>query len=380
MGIPFNNIYIRVAAISLYSLLLVYISVNAYKKPFYNGDILSYSALILRLDNPADTNVKLSKMLLLKKEIPAKRYEQLVAKAHNKSLLIANSKPNDHLPFYIVKPLYVLACFMFYKLGVPLAASTVCPSILAYIAIGMLMMVWLNRHYKTWLAALLSGIIISWDTFVNMARLSTPDALSAFFVFIAAFYLVERKSYILTYIMLVLAVFTRLDNMIPATAMALIPVLTNATRHNVKVFLLSVAGFGACAFIMAYMVYLNGWSLLFFPSYFQRLNISGKATKEFNFQEYFQMIRLGLVYASSKSHIVKFFVLMLSYSTLINRKWDIEKWLVLVLLVVMVVRFFLHPLTVDRFYLGYYLIFIVLTLKGFVEFGKYKSAKIANNR
>lgn len=34
MGIPFNNIYIRVAAISLYSLLLVYISVNAYKKPF----------------------------------------------------------------------------------------------------------------------------------------------------------------------------------------------------------------------------------------------------------------------------------------------------------------------------------------------------------
>ena len=87
-------------AISLYSLLLIYTSVKAYKKPFYNGDILSYSALILKIDNPADTNVKLSKMQLLKKEIPTKRYEQLVAKANSKSQVI--KKEYDHLPNQII--------------------------------------------------------------------------------------------------------------------------------------------------------------------------------------------------------------------------------------------------------------------------------------
>lgn len=362
-----NSNILRGILVAIYFGFLVFNGFNALKHPLYNGDILSYAALILKLDNADTANVYEKKFQILKKEIPAERYGQLIAKAHNKSLL-NKGKHNDHLPFYVVKPLYILCCFLFYKVSIPLGMSTVLPSVLAYIAVGILMFRWLKVYFSTVVTVCLCMMLMSWSVFLNMAKLSTPDAMSAFFVFAAMYYIIEKKHLTIGYLMLVLAIFTRLDNILLATAIMVMLFFLQREQFKTGKLLLALAGIAISFFVIAFMAWTQGWDLMFITSYFKRMNLSGQATEQFNFEEYFHMLSLGVIYALNKSHIAKMIVLMLAYLLLIKGKWEIGKWVVFTLLVVIVARFFLHPLTVDRFYFGHYLVFIVLFLIGFRQF------------
>jgi len=89
---------------------------------------------------------------------------------------------------------------------------------------------------------------------MQFARLSTSDAMAAFFVLAALFFLAEKRSVALCYCFLLLAILTRIDNILPCffilTALA---VANRWARLSLPNYLLLLVGSLFCFAIAPYL-------------------------------------------------------------------------------------------------------------------------------
>jgi hypothetical protein len=120
---------------------------------------------------------------LAKENIPAKDYSLLTdsANAYRYHLSTNENAFNGQLPFYVVKPLYTALVYAAYKLHVPLPQATLVPSIMAYLLTGFLLFYWLRLYLSLPVSAIVSLLLMISSPMIEVAKLSTPDCLSAFF-------------------------------------------------------------------------------------------------------------------------------------------------------------------------------------------------------
>src|SRR4051812_6427835 len=141
-----NNSFASFASCAIFIAVLAFISAQAYKKPSYNWDMLPYMAVILSYDG--QQNVHESVYNTARQELPAEAFRLLTdsSQAHRRETAQHVEEFNLQMPFYIVKPLYTGLSYLFYKSGFSLTRSTVIPSILAFLCVGLLMLVWCTKY------------------------------------------------------------------------------------------------------------------------------------------------------------------------------------------------------------------------------------------
>lgn len=366
-----NNTLIEYGSLLAYCVLLLCVSVNALKKPAYNWDMLPYMGVVLSYNGNAGIDSVHRKVYAIGKEqIPAVFYGRMIDPANTYRSAVAQdvARFRSQLPFYIVKPLYTRLAYWFYKMGANLTTATVWPSVISYCLAGLLFFHWCKKYWNTGYAFAGSSFVMLSPPLLTVAGLSTPDALSAFLLFAAVYMLTETFSVAGACIFLVLSVFARLDNILPAVAMLVAVFFGGERRYKISaaknVFIVSVlllVYFAVAGNARAY-----GWSILYYPAFVKQLNTSYTANPVFSFSGYAALVKSQLATGFYFSFISIFLFLAIYYLWNIPvsiKKLPVEQLLILLFVLVIALRFILQPLVNDRLYIPYYLSLFVFLIK-----------------
>lgn len=359
--------------ISLYFIFLLSAGVFAYKRPHYNWDMLPYMALVLRQDVSGFDKVHQLTYRIARENLPSDDYNYFVQGEYRKNL---NENPTafyNTLPFYAVKPLYIQATYLFYKTGFSLPAATVMPSILFYILTGLLMLYWLTKYLNLFWSFAAGILIMAFGFMISLARLSSPDSMSTFFLLAAIFFIMERHSVIWMSVFLLLSLFTRLDNIIPCVVIPGFLFFTGRYQMKIKLnqflallAILTVSYFGIVVVTMKPF----GWGLFYYPTFMRNLDQFHTSQAVFSLNEYLIVAITGAKRAIEFYNFIPFLFifLLIIYTPGIRFKvLDDDKSLAALLMLIILFRFILYPDLSDRFNAAYYLTFMLILVKKIVN-------------
>jgi len=370
----------KISLILLYFLFLsclVPISIFSFKNPANNWDMLGYMAIIIRMDGTKD--IKEVHRIVYKNasdNIPHRDFQRLVDTSGPRARFANNPLHFEKvLPIYIVKPLYTWLAYLFYKAGFTLPAATAIPSLVAYFLIGLLLLHWLNKYLKPSVAFLSALLLMTSVFMVASASLSTPDTLSAFFLFSAVYFILEKPDMRLAFLFLILSVLTRADNVI--TSFFIISLFSFSNKWARKItkgqYLLMVFILVGAYFVAIFQVRQFGWSLFYYSQYIKHMDFNRDFDKAFTLADYFSYMyskaKTGLI----SSHFTFFLflaslIIFIPFPTRFNNL-SLDQMFTFLIVATTLIRFVLLPDLSDRFSIAFYLVILVLLIRKLV--GRY---------
>jgi hypothetical protein len=348
-----------------YLLFLLTICFKSYRSPQYNWDILPYMAVMLSYDDHSEDEVHQRVYHIAEMEIPQAPYQSLIDSNNSYRKLMHQDAGQfaKNFPFYVVKPFYTYASYVFYKAGVPLTKATIILSLIGYLGIGMLVLTWLRKYTGALLAVTISTAIMCLPFLLHAAKLSTPDAFSSFILLLSAYLLLEKKDMTCSIIFLLIAVTVRLDNILPCLAiLSGIYFFKLSKDMSLAKYLIAITVAGGLYFIISWQVKAMGWSAVYFPDFIEKMNPSHIHGSILTKTTYMEMVKSQLDSALYFSQLPLFLLLFLLLVTRPDIDRNVRLFLILTGMV-MIIRFLAQPLVSDRFYIAYYLVAIVLTVK-----------------
>jgi len=190
----------------LYLLLLSLLTFLLSKYPGHNGDMPFYIVCAIQLEQGSMAGAVEKAVVYLKQELPADEFIE-----HSGRITKA---PTEYFDFYRVKPLYILMVLLFHKAGFSFTAASVVPSLLCFFLIGITIWRFSIQYMDPAGTFLISIICITFYPTLKLARLSTPDAMSCFFLLNALFLIYTGRPKLIWFSLFLLALCTRLDNII----------------------------------------------------------------------------------------------------------------------------------------------------------------------
>ena len=355
----------------IYCAIISGVSIYSLKEPAYNWDILPYMGVILSYEKTDIKAIHDSVYEIAKEQIPSTFYNWLIDPSSKYRNRVAQSPEAFHLqlPFYVVKPLYTGVSYLFYKAGASLLMATLWPSIISYFLIGLLWFYWLQKYWRVLFAFAGSLLIMFSAPLLSVANLSTPDALSGLLLFAATYAVIEIRSLAWTFLFLVLSIFARLDNIIPAVFFLITLAFMNKwnpkipTRKLLLILIIILLSY----FAVSYNARWFGWSLFYYPTFIKQLNSSYITNSTFVFKDYIVLaksqVMTGLFFSSLS--LFFFLVLLLLWNSRVFRfsRLTIEQTFAIVFVLIIMIRFLLQPLITDRLYIPYYLSVIIFLVK-----------------
>jgi hypothetical protein len=371
----------RVKKICIWLAYIFCISLVAFysiKKPEYNWDMLGYMALVLRMENKNIDEIHRMTYENARENIPAESYQRLTdsSNAYRKKMKEHATEFYQQLPFYIVKPLYIVSVYLFYKAGVSLPRSTVLPSVLSYFVIGIFLLFWLQQIVSLFYASCIGLLLMISPPFLMVAKLSTPDGLSALLIFSAFYFLIGKPSFKAMSIFLLLSMLARLDNILLASALLFLLMLIDNSNGKLSVskytpVILSMAG---CFFCITATVRSFGWSLFYYPSFMGYLHLAAGLKTGFLFPDYLHLLYSAAINGFYHAYFPFFLLAGIFFAykkrigSLKNPNQDLLVYFCLLL--VSLLRFLLQPDLSDRFFIAYYLIGAILFTRKIAEDSK----------
>lgn len=359
-----------ILALAIYCIGLSITALHAYKHPNYNWDMLAYMALAIQTSKGGVKTIHQVTYQAAQAHVPSLAYERLVEGPYRKSMAENPEAFYAALPFYAVKPLYIKMVRLLYKAGFSLPLSTVLPSILFYLLIGLLLYYWVLKYMGSFWALVICLLIMYTGPMVSLAKLSTPDCLSTFLLLSAFYCIVQKPNLAIAACCLLLSLFARLDNIIPSLFILSFLFFANKAprRLAIKYYLLLASAFLCCYFIItATTMQPFGWNALYYPQFALHLDLSHTANSTFSLAVYMQLVASQLATALNFHHFVFFLLVVLLVlfpaSPLQWKRLSFEQALAVVLLLVILVRFVLFPDLSDRFNMAYYLYFLLLLIQ-----------------
>jgi hypothetical protein len=233
--------------------------------------------------------------------------------------------------------------------------------------IGVFLFYWLKGYLQPWIA-FLSGLLIMCSMFtVAIAGHSTPDCLSALFLFVSFYFILEKRNVKLMLLFFLLSIFTRADNVI--TCFFIISFLTFNRKWKIidrKQFFLMTAILGVAYICAIIPVTQFGWSIFYYPQYAKHIDFSRDFDQAITFSSYLALVYSKLVTAMVSTQFTFFmFLCLLIFGNPFSswKKLTFDQSFLLLVLGIMFFRFLLLPDLSDRFYLGFYLVFIILLVR-----------------
>lgn len=321
-------------------LLLISASLFLARRPYYNWDMFPYMALALeRSDIPfIDTHRQVyqaAREIMIPSDFEAISSRQ--------PELMKDPKAFEAiLPYYQIKPGYVLVVSALYSFGVHPLTATWLPSILSYLAIGLMLFFWLRRTGPSLIAGITTLLVMATPVMTGLARYSSPDMLCASLTLLALLFILTSKT-TAGLAILMATVTVRPDAAI--LGILIIAAMSLSKRINIAQSLGWIAG---------------QLGILYFEFQDTRL-ISEYLVLDLGFME-----RLTL-YASNPGSILRSIILPILFIAvvaifLLQKLKLIALHYLLALAAVhsIVARFILHPYVEDRFNIPSYLIVLVI--------------------
>jgi len=356
---------------AVYFILICGVAVHSYRSPEYNWDMLPYMAIALSTDHQDLYSVKLEAYRSARDHIPDAFYQQLISPAHayRKEMYLNDTAFYRQLAFYVVKPLYTALVYLGYRAGFSPVAATVLPSVFSWLFISVLLLYWLNRYLPLSFAAGAALLIMLSAPLLSVARLSTPDALSAFLLLGAFYFFMEKPRLPAMLLFMAAAILTRPDNIIPCVLLLFIPAVTKSSpvKISAKGYFGTFLLLCGCFFIDSLRARAFGFDILYYPSFSHSLNMTHEDAGVFSWKGYLQVLHADAVtglYHSSVG-LFGFMALLLLYKERISKPGTLTLNSLLLLLcgVAVLIRFILVPDIADRFYIPYYLLIFILLIK-----------------
>jgi len=364
----------RIVVLALYVAGLAAISVYSYRHPLYNWDMLAYMGLVVQKETSDIQKIHDETYRQAKEHMPATEYGYLLGGPKRQARYESADTFYALLPLYAVKPMYVELVNAFYKAGFSLPAATLMPSIISYILCGLLLFYWLARIVSFYWAAII-GFTISFSGFmVFAARLSTPDLLSAFFLLLAFFLIMEKRNLHGAFVVMLLSLFTRLDNIVVCSLIVTF-LFFNKKWQPVfpwKKYLLFLGSLAVCYFIItAITLRPFGWNIFYYHDFVKRLDLGGATHLSFSLKNYFRVLDAQVFTALLHYNFFLFLtiIFIILYTPAFRFKMlSFEQQFVLLFLVIIACRFILFPDLSDRFHIPYYLCTLILLFKRVAQF------------
>jgi hypothetical protein len=329
--------------------------------------MLAYIAISLRLAGASDVAAHEQAHRVVREAVPARDYMSLSEGDDYRRTTARDPEAfTQQLPFYSVKPAYPLLLTSLTRAGVDPVQASVMISRAGYVAVALILFIWI-RSFLPFLPAIASTwVVMGLPFMLDLARLSTPDALSAAFVF-AALWLLIRKGRLRTSMsVLLLAITVRPDNVL------WLLVIAGYGAIHMRDWRASVAFVPAGALCYAVMAAWSGnlgWATLFHHSFVERLAYPATFTPSLSALGY------AWIYLreSHPVHLPPFLLLFLLTGVLLFRHrlrrkgWN-DQWVAA--LVATTTYTVLHWLVLpgdDRFLAAAYLIVLVLLLRTLTE-------------
>jgi len=348
-------------------------AIYCFKRPLYNWDMLPYSALILRMDGYDERKAFAYTYESANENVPPGAYHLLTDSANAYRYKLANNGEafNEQLPFYVVKPLYTSVAYLAYKAGFSLPQATLVPCFISYLLLGLLFFHWLNSYLRLSISFFVSLFIMVSSPLIEVAKLSTPDCLSALLLLGSFYFIVEKPSLPLALACMCMSVFSRIDNVI---CCYLLISTVYVSKHwdkqfSFKSLLLITILFAVCYIIVGLFARHYGWSIFFYNDFAHHLHPVHGSQDDFGFRDYFRLMYEHIMSAINHSYFAVFMALhVLNIGrSFLSRKVSFDKLIALLIPTVFFIRLILYPDISDRFYIAYYLVIVALLVKNFSE-------------
>lgn len=356
----------------IYITLMLLISVYSFKKTEYNWDILPYMAVILQYDgNNNIEKIHQDVYTIAKQSLSEFAFSKLVdsTSAYRKSVFTNSAEFRQQLPFYVVKPLYTGLGYLFYKCGLSLPKATILPSVISFFLISLLVFSWIRKYHSQISGFAFSTLLMFSPFMLEAAKLATPDLVSAFLLLSGIYSYVEKNNLNLTTLFLLLAVFARLDNIIPVAFISIIIFYIETRKGNLMlwkfiVFTISVL---ISYFLVSWQAHRQGWGVFYYPDFATHLNPYYDIHRPFSLSGYFSLFKsqlmTGLYFSSIMIFLFLGFILFHFSKKNDDKSISVETLFAILFLVTIIIRFILQPVMADRFYLAYYLALSIFVLK-----------------
>ena len=246
-------------------------------------------------------------------------------------------------PLYAIRPLYTQAIAVAAYTRMPYQQAISLVSALSLFSIGIVLLAWTGRP-------LYSALLVATPAIVGVARIGTPDALSAFFLLTSAWALVSNRMFAgLT--LLMMSIWVRTDNVL--LVLAILAWLVWTRKLLVPYFLALAALAGASVLSINHFSGNYGWRVLFRYSFLGGRYIAN-VRPGLSLSEYLTAVAAGVRQIGGQE--IALFVLIGLAAT----KWlpdsDLLRPLLLCVAVAAITRFLLFPSPENRYFIGAYLI------------------------
>jgi hypothetical protein len=279
-------------------------------KPAYNWDMLAYMAIIQKIDG-IDSLSQLHARTYseAKNNLPVNKYDALVNSndPYRKKMAENANAFNSQLVFYTVKPIYLLAAYLFYKIGFGLIASTFLPSLISFFFINMFSFFWISKLTVQFKARLIMLLFICAVT-TPLASRSNPDALSCLLLLISAYFFLERNNLFLLVFFLTLSILVRPENIIISFLLYAV-IATGKWTRKIPFYIscISLTIMVACYYSVQKFMFSPGWASLFYHAFID--DTADPALKQtITISQYFKILRENLLTIKG---IVMFIILLL---------------------------------------------------------------------
>jgi hypothetical protein len=236
------------------------------------------------------------------------------------------------------------------------------------------MFIWMRRHIQIFRAAGLSMAFMLSPPLLHSASLSTPDMMSGLVLLCACYSFIERKALFGGYVLLLLAVFTRIDNIIPAALITAF--LAGGRKWHAPVppvrFLLMSGGLVAAYLIVAYSAHRYGWSLLYFPTFYANhhdtfYSIRGSSLwRDFVLQRY-SAIMICLQHYHLFIYLGFSLLLFIRATSFRWNDFSFDQAFMLTLISILLIRMLIYTDHGDRHFIAWFVLIPILLVKRFMQ-------------
>lgn len=337
-------------------------------KPDYNWDMLPYMAILEKMNGVKPfSRVHENVYFNAQKNLPQKKYKELVdIKDKYRTKMAADAFAFEtQLPYFDIKPVYLISAFVFYKIGFSLAYATVLPSLISFAFINFISFVWLKKFSLSF-KALLAALLLICCLAIPLATRSNPDGLSCLFLLTGSYFFLEYKNLFLSVFFLILSILVRPENIIFSFLLYSI-VLAGKWERKVPIYisLIYLCLLALSYFLPEKLMSNAGWSSLFYHAFID--NTADPFVKQtITVSIYLKVIQENFLNIKSLALFILLFilsVLILQRTSFRFKKADLYQLYYVAVIASVIIKLLLFPMLSFRFILPSLLLLVFAAVK-----------------
>jgi hypothetical protein len=243
----------------------------AWACPDYNWDMLPYIAAGYQLGGMTPESAHELTYRQVRETVSPAAYQRLTESSAYRQVVTQDHVAfTQQLPFYRMKLVYPSLLMLSHRAGINPVFASVVISRIAYLAIGLVVLLWLSSFLSP-----LASLVSTWATMsisfmVTLAQLSTPDSLSTFVVLLAMWLVFQKGRLRAGLAILLLSILIRPDNLVWLAALAGYQAITNRARRSLAITAMAVG-----AVLAVSLVFWSGshdWVTFFHHRFIERID------------------------------------------------------------------------------------------------------------